>query len=234
MHDMAIQFDFGNPYLPTVVEPPEKIMSSILVLNSSVSGDASVSKPLVQNVVDRLLKVDPTANVVTRDIGAEPIPHLTGETFGGVRREDAVTEAEQAARALSDALIAEVEQADTIVIGAPMYNFGIPSTLKAWFDHVLRPGRAFRYSEAGPEGLFKGKRAIVVAARGGLYSSGPAKAFDSQEPHLRTLLGFIGITDVTFVRAEKLGFGPEQRNEAIANAQIEIARFGESTLQQAA
>lgn len=232
---MAILFGLGNPYLAVVfAEPSEKLMHSILVLNSSVSGDASVSRPLVQKVVDRLREVDASANVVTRDIGAEPVPHLTGETFGGVRREEAVSEAEKAARLLSDALIAEVEQADTIVIGAPMYNFGIPSTLKAWFDHVLRPGRAFRYSETGPEGLFKGKRAIVVVARGGLYSSGPAKAFDSQEPHLRTLLGFIGITDVTFVRAEKLGFGPEQRNEAIANAQLEIARFGESPLQEAA
>jgi FMN-dependent NADH-azoreductase len=209
-------------------------MSKILVLNSSVSGGASVSRPLVQNVVDRLLEVDPNAIVATRDLDAQPIPHLIGETFGGVRREDAVTEAERAARTLSDALIAEIEGADTIVIGAPMYNFGIPSTLKAWFDHVLRPGRAFRYSETGPEGLFKGKRAIIVVARGGLYSSGAAKALDSQEPHLRTMLGFMGITDVSFVRAEKLGYGPEQRNEAIANAQVEIARFGETPLQQAA
>ena len=209
-------------------------MSKILVLNSSVSGGASASRPLVQNVVNRLLEVDPKATVVTRDLDAEPIPHLVSGTFGGVRREDAVTEAEKGARALSDALISEVEKAETIVIGAPMYNFGIPSTLKAWFDHVLRPGRAFRYSETGPEGLFKGKRAIVVVARGGLYSSGPAKAFDSQEPHLRTMLGFMGITDVTFVRAEKLGYGPEQRNEAIANAQLEITRFGETTMQQAA
>ena len=205
-------------------------MSNILVLNSSVSGGASASRPLVQNVVE----VDPKATVVTRDLDAEPIPHLVSGTFGGVRREDAVTEAEKGARALSDALISEVEKAETIVIGAPMYNFGIPSTLKAWFDHVLRPGRAFRYSETGPEGLFKRKRAIVVVARGGLYSSGPAKAFDSQEPHLRTMLGFMGITDVTFVRAEKLGYGPEQRNEAIANAQLEITRFGETTMQQAA
>ena len=209
-------------------------MSTILVLNSSVSGAASVSRSLVENVVERLREVEPSAKVVTRNIGDEPIPHLTFETFGGVRREDAVTEAEKAARALSDALIAEVEQADTIVIGAPMYNFGIPSTLKAWFDHVLRPGRAFRYSEAGPEGLFKGKRAIVVVARGGLYSSGPAQAFDLQEPHLRTMLGFAGITDVTFVRAENLGYGPEQRNEAITNAQLAIARFGESPLLEAA
>ncbi|MEI2735652.1 MAG: NAD(P)H-dependent oxidoreductase [Rhodoblastus sp.] len=127
------------------------------------------------------------------------------------------------ARELSDALVAELQAADTIVIGAPMYNFGIASTLKAWFDYVLRAGVTFRYTEAGPEGLLKGKRAIVVASRGGLYSEGPAKSFDSQEPHLRTLLGFIGITDVEFVRVERLAFGPEAREQSIADAEQRIA-----------
>jgi FMN-dependent NADH-azoreductase len=99
-----------------------------------------------------------------------------------------------------------------------MYNFGIPSTLKAWFDYVLRAGITFRYSAAGPEGLLKGKRAIVIESRGGLYSEGPALVMDSQEPHLRTLLGFIGIADVTFVRAEKLAFGDEARELSIHSA----------------
>ena len=110
-----------------------------------------------------------------------------------------------------------------------MYNFGIPSTLKAWFDHVLRAGVTFRYTEAGPEGLLKGKRAIVIESRGGFYSEGPAQAMDSQEPHLRTLLGFIGITDVTFVRAEKLAFGPEAREQAIAAARAELERLADPT-----
>ena len=99
-----------------------------------------------------------------------------------------------------------------------MYNFGISSTLKTWFDYVLRAGATFRYDESGPEGLLKGKRAIVIESRGGLYSEGPAQVMDAQEPHLRTLLGFIGITDVTFVRAEKLAFGPEAREQAIGAA----------------
>jgi FMN-dependent NADH-azoreductase len=103
-----------------------------------------------------------------------------------------------------------------------MYNFGIASTLKSWFDHVLRAGVTFRYTEAGPEGLLAGKRAIVIVTRGGLYSEGPASVMDSQEPHLRTLLGFIGITDVTFVRAEKLAFGPEARDQAIGAAQVQL------------
>jgi FMN-dependent NADH-azoreductase len=99
-----------------------------------------------------------------------------------------------------------------------MYNFGITSTLKAWFDRVLRAGVTFKYSETGPEGLLEGKRAIVVVTRGGFFSEGPAQALDSQEPHLRNMLGFIGITDVTFVRAEKLAFGPEARDQSIVSA----------------
>ena len=99
-----------------------------------------------------------------------------------------------------------------------MYNFSVATGLRAWFDHVLRAGETFRYTEAGPEGLLGPKRVIVVESRGGLYSEGPAQAFDFQEPYLRHLLGFIGLSDVTFVRAEKIGFGPEARAEAIAAA----------------
>ncbi len=135
-----------------------------------------------------------------------------------MRVPEAENEVQANAQALSDELIAELKAADLLVIGAPMYNFGIPSTLKAWFDYVLRAGVTFSYSEAGPEGLLKGKRAIVVLTRGGLYSEGPAQLMDAQEPHLRTLLGFIGITDVTFIRAEKLAFGASFQEEAIAAA----------------
>jgi FMN-dependent NADH-azoreductase len=115
-------------------------------------------------------------------------------------------------------LIEELRAADVLVIGAPMYNFGIPSTLKAWFDHVLRARVTFRYTEKGPEGLVTGKKAIVVESRAGLYSEGSSAALDSQEPHLRTLLAFMGITDVTFVRAEKLAFGPEAAEASLAAA----------------
>lgn len=110
-----------------------------------------------------------------------------------------------------------------VMIGAPMYNFGIPSALKSWFDHVLRAGVTFHYTAEGPVGLVTGKRAIVVETRGGLYSEGPANALDAQEPHLKALLGFIGITDVEFIRAERLAFGPEVRDGAIADAQSELA-----------
>ncbi|MBM6596140.1 FMN-dependent NADH-azoreductase [Microvirga pudoricolor] len=209
-------------------------MSKVLVLNSSASGDASVSKQLVGAAVARLRTQDAALEVVTRDIGANPIPHLTLASATALRGADPVDAEQAAAVALSNELVSELKSADTIVIGAPMYNFGIPSTLKAWFDYVLRAGLTFRYSEAGPEGLVKGKRAIVVLSRGGLYSEGPAQVMDSQEPHLRTLLGFMGITDVAFVRAEKLGFGPEAREQAITGAQAELGRLAQEGLARAA
>ncbi|HYI88373.1 MAG TPA: NAD(P)H-dependent oxidoreductase, partial [Beijerinckiaceae bacterium] len=145
-----------------------------------------------------------------------------------------VTEAEKDARALSDALVAELRAADTVVIGAPMYNFSVPTGLRAWFDHVLRAGETFRYTEAGPKGLLEGKRVIVVESRGGLYSEGPAQAADFQEPYLRHLLAFIGLTDVTFVRAERIGFGSEARAEAIAAATGALRRLATEELSRAA
>jgi FMN-dependent NADH-azoreductase len=200
-------------------------MSNILVLNSSVSGEASVSRLLVADAVTELTQRDPGAKLVFRDLAADPIPHLTPETVAGVRAQ-AVTPAEQAARALSDELIAELRAADTIVIGAPMYNFSVPTTLRSWFDHVLRAGETFSYSEAGPKGLLTGKKVIVVESRGGLYSEGPAQAMDFQEPYLRQLLGFIGLADdLTFIRAEKIGFGPEARDQALADSRAELAKL---------
>jgi FMN-dependent NADH-azoreductase len=195
-------------------------MSNILVLDSAATGDASVSRTLVREAVDAL-KTPGTGGVVYRDLDAAPLPHLTNATVAGIRAEPA-SDSEHAARALSDELIAELREADVIVIGAPMYNFSVPTTLRAWFDHVLRAGETFRYTEKGPQGLLPGKRVIVVESRGGLYSSGPAQGMDAQEPHLRTLLGFVGISDVAFIRAEKLGFGPEAREQSISAAQAEL------------
>ncbi|MCA1457084.1 FMN-dependent NADH-azoreductase [Bradyrhizobium sp. BRP22] len=197
-------------------------MPTILVLNSSVSGDASVSKILIDEAVRNLSRANPGATVIQRDLGANPVPHLTGANVAGVRGEPKSDE-ERAARALSDELIAELRAADTIVIGAPMYNFSIPTGLRSWFDYVLRAGETFSYSEARPQGLITGKRVIVVESRGGLYSEGPANVMDFQEPYLRTLLGFIGLTDITFIHAEKIGFGPEAREAALASAKQALA-----------
>ena len=208
-------------------------MTNILIVTSSAQGPASVSTRIAGEYEALLRRTHPGAEIVRRDIGAEPIPHLVADTVAGIRG-TAETPAEKAALALSDILVAELQAADLIVIASPMYNFGISSTLKAWFDHVLRAGITFRYSEAGPEGLVKGKKAIVVETRGGLYSSGPAAAMDSQEPHLRTMLGFMGVEDVTFVRAEKLGFGPEAAAAAIDAATAELDALADEELPLAA
>jgi FMN-dependent NADH-azoreductase len=190
-------------------------MANILIVDSAATGDSSVSRRLTGEI-EAILRGRGPVRIVRRDVGTDPIPHLTAATTPAIRGAAAETGAARKALALSDALIAELKAADLIVIGAPMYNFGMASTLKAWFDHVARAGLTFRYSAAGPEGLLAGKRAIVVETRGGFYSDGPAAAMDSQEPHIRTLLGFMGIDDVTFVRVEKLAFGPEQAAASIA------------------
>lgn len=194
---------------------------NVLVINSSAGREGSVSRILVEEAVARLQEASPLATIVRRDLGETPVPHLTVATLDGVRGTPS-TDAERAARALSDELLAELRAADTIVIGAPMYNFGVTTALRSWFDYVLRAGETFSYSAAGPKGLLTGKRAIVIESRGGLYSEGPASAIDFQEPYLRHLLGFMGVTDVTFVHAEKLGFGPEARNAALAQAKSRI------------
>lgn len=207
---------------------------NILILDSAATGAESISRRLTETVAAALRRRHPTAAIARRDVGADPVHHLDGETTAAIRGAKPATEAARAAVALSDRLVAELKAADLIVIGAPMYNFGMPSTLKAWFDHVLRAGITFRYTEAGPEGLVTGKKAIVIETRGGLYSSGPAVAMDSQEPHLRTMLGFMGIDDIAFVRAEKLGFGPEAVTAAIAAATAELDALAEGELPLAA
>ena len=209
-------------------------MTKVLIIDSAATGEASVSRKLTHEFAEQLSRRQPNVRIVHRDIGSHPVPHLTAETVGAIRGAEANTAEAREAVALSDRLIAEVKDADVLVIGAPMYNFGIPSTLKAWFDHILRAGITFRYSEAGPEGLVKGKKAIVVEARAGLYSEGPAMGMDSQEPHLRTLLGFMGVSDVTYVRAEKLAFGPEAAAAAVADAIEQLAGIAESELALAA
>lgn len=199
-------------------------MRQILVINSSVTGPASVSRILVEHTVQSLLAADPTAAVVYRDLDVDPVPHLTSATVAGVRGVPS-SDDELASQARSDELIEELRAVDVLVIGAPMYNFSIPTSLRAWFDHVLRPRVTFSYSERGPQGLLTGKHAIVIEARGGLYSSGPAKVTDFQEPYLRQLLGFVGITNVTFIHAEKIGFGPDAREAALSAAKSRIAQL---------
>jgi len=208
-------------------------MKTALIVTSSANGEKSVSSSLAATLVDRLRENDPATHVLLRDVGADPMPHLTAETVAAIKGEPR-SERELAARALSDSLIAELAAADILVIASPMYNFGMSSTLKAWFDHVLRAGLTFRYTENGPEGLMKGKKAVVIESRAGFYSQGDGAAMDGQEPHIRILLGFMGITEVTFVRAEKLAFGPEAAEAAIAEASEALGIFAGETLKLAA
>ncbi|PLY03210.1 MAG: FMN-dependent NADH-azoreductase [Desulfuromonas sp.] len=197
-------------------------MKTILVLNSSVMQGDSVSNILVEEAVAGLLEKYPEAEVIRHDLGTNPIPHLDSANVAGVRGVPK-TETEIATRALSDKLIAELRSADTLVIGAPMYNFSIPTGLRSWFDYVLRAGETFQYTEQGPQGLLDNKQVILIESRGGLYSEGPAQAMDFQEPYLRTLFGFIGLKNINFVHAEKIGFGPEARQAALAEAKERIA-----------
>ena len=180
---------------------------TILQIDSSITGDASISRQLTTAIVDRLAAANPGETIIRHDLAAQPLSHLTVEALG------------------DHTIVDEFLAADTVVIGAPMYNFSVPTTLRSWFDHVLRAGETFRYSEAGPEGLLTGKKVIVVESRGGLYSEGPGQALDFQEPYLRQLLGFVGLTDVTFIRAEKIGYGPEARDQALADSRAELARL---------
>jgi FMN-dependent NADH-azoreductase len=206
---------------------------NILIVSSSANGDASVSGGLAARFADSVRASDPAAHIVLRDVGANPLPHLTAQTVAAIKGQP-TTDAEIEARALSDALVEELQAADVIVIASPMYNFGMSSTLKAWFDHVLRAGVTFRYTAEGPEGLLKGKKAVVIESRAGFYSEGPGAALDGQEPHIRTLLGFIGLDDVTYVRAEKLAFGAEAAEAAIAEAGEALGLFAGAALKLAA
>lgn len=204
---------------------------NILIVTSSAQGEASVSSRLAAGFAEQVRAAGSDARIVVRDIGRNPVPHLTEATVAGIRAE-ATTPAEIEAARLSDALIAEVRAADLVVIASPMYNFGISSTLKAWFDHLLRPRVTFRYGDQGPEGLLGGRKAVVIESRAGFYPAGDAA--DSQEPHLRGMLAFVGITDVAFVRAEKLAFGPEASAAAIAEADEQLAAIARDELALAA
>jgi FMN-dependent NADH-azoreductase len=197
-------------------------MQNILIVTSSALGPDSASTRIAEEYAALLLRTHPEAAIVRRDVGSDPIPHLTVDTVGAIRGTPS-TDAGRDTLALSDALVGELQAADLIVIASPMYNFGISSTLKTWFDHVLRAGITFRYTDAGPEGLLKGKKAVVIESRGGTYSEGPAAIMDSQEGHLRGMLGFVGVEEVTFVRAERLAFGPEIAEASIATAIAELS-----------
>ena len=194
----------------------------LLHIDSSVLGDASVSRRLSADIVARLQAEHPDLTLVRRDLAATPLPHITGAYVAATRGPGA-QEPPPAALAEDFAALDEFLAADVVVIGAPMYNFGIASNLKAWLDRLALPGKTFSYVDGAPKGLCGGKRIIVASSRGGVYTEGPYVPFDHQETYLSALFGFLGIADLGFVRVQGLSKGPEARDAAMASANAEIA-----------
>lgn len=192
----------------------------ILQINSSARSAGANSTRLADSITTRLKAANPSAVVELRDLAANPHPVLDEAALGALFTPAEQRTPEQAARvALDDALIAQVQAADAIVLGVPMYNFGVPVQLKTWIDAIAKAGVTFRYTENGPEGLIKGKKVYVALARGGLYRDTPA---DSQVPYLKGVLGFLGMTDVEFIYAEGLAMGAESADKAFAEAEAAI------------
>lgn len=195
-------------------------MTTILHIDSSAKSQGSATRAISADAVATLQKTYPQATVVYRDLTKDPLPHISPEFLAGIFAGGEF--ANHPTVKLSDSLVEELFAADILVIGAPMYNFSIPSQLKAWIDHVLRAGKTFKYTEQGPIGLVTGKRAIVAVASGGFYSEGPMMPFDHVSTLMTQLLNFIGVTDVTVVRAEKQAFGPEVAGQEVAHAKQEV------------
>ncbi|HEX7643375.1 MAG TPA: FMN-dependent NADH-azoreductase [Burkholderiaceae bacterium] len=198
---------------------------TILHIDSSPMGERSFSRKLGAKVLSELQVKFPGSILKTRDLAAQPLPHLSARTLGAF-----FTPPEQrtpelvAAAAESDAAIAELKAADIVVIGAPMWNFGIPSSLKAWIDHVARAGHTFKYGANGPEGMLDpAKKVIIVSSRGGVYSAGPMAAMDFQEDYLRSVLGFLGLRDISFVRTEGVALGEDAAKSAVQAAESHVA-----------
>ena len=198
-------------------------MTTLLQINTSMYAGNGQSSQLANRFVASWKAKHPDGKVVLRDVASEPVPHLDSDRFGAfVAKADERTPAQQDVIAFSDALIDELKTADVIVLGLPLYNFGIPSTLKAYIDHIARAGLTFRYTETGPVGLLMGKKVYVFAARGGKYAGTP---LDSQTDYIRAFFGFLGMTDIEFVYAEGLAMGEEPKQAALALAHVELERL---------
>ena len=192
-------------------------MSDVLLITSSPrveSYSTRVGRSLAEKLASR-----PGSSLTVRDLTRHPLPHID-DSFALARNTptDFLTSAQRKTLATSDELLVELFAADTLVIAAGMINFGIPSSLKAYIDLIVRPGISFRYGEKGPEGLIKGKKAYLVVARGGVYTQGPMQAYNFQDTYLKTALGFIGITDVEVIAVEGVAFGPEATEKAVGAA----------------
>ena len=199
-------------------------MTRLLHIDSSPLGAASASRQLSRKAVAEWTAAQPAITVEYLDLAVDAPSHLDMDSLGfrlGIDSPD-LTPAQKRENAVSEKLVSQFLAADVVVIGAPMYNFSIPSQLKAWIDRIAQAGRTFRYTADGPEGLAKGKTVIVVSTRGGLYAGLPGEAMDHQESYLKSLFGFLGVTDVRFVRAEGLAMGDEAKARALAAADVQI------------
>lgn len=195
----------------------------LLHVDSSILGGNSTSRPLTAAVVAQLKAANSAIEVTYRDVAENVVPHLTGAILGAKAAGPEGLGAEiAAAAAATEASLEEFLASDIVVVGAPMYNFAIPSQLKAWIDTLAVAGRTFAYTATGVEGKCGGKRVIIVSTRGGIYSEGPMASFDHQETYLKTLFGFIGITNIEIIRAEGVAIGPDQRAAAIESATAAI------------
>jgi FMN-dependent NADH-azoreductase len=200
-------------------------MKNLLQLNTSIFSTGGQSSRLADAFVAGRKATTPGLNVTVRDFAKDPVPHLTADGFQGfLAKPEARTPEQAKVVAYSDALIEEIRRADTIVLGLPMYNFSLPSTLKAYFDHIARAGLTFKYTDKGSVGLLTGKKAYVFAARGGVYLGTTA---DTQTAYVRDFLKFLGITDVEFVYAEGLAMGEATKKAAIEKAEAQIAGMNE-------
>lgn len=196
---------------------------NLLHISSSLFGADGKSSQLSRHFIEQFQAQNPGGKVTERDLAANPVPHLDLTRLqANLTAPEQRTAEQQALASLADELIGELQTHDVLLLSVPMYNFGIPSTLKAWIDHVARAGVTFRYTAAGPEGLLKNKKAYVMAARGGAYQG---TAADTQTPYLKTFLGFVGIDDVTFIYAEKLNMNADQQPQILADAKAEIDKL---------
>jgi FMN-dependent NADH-azoreductase len=194
---------------------------NILHITSSPRGAASYSSRVAANVIAEITSRSPGATVTVRDLAHDPLPHIDDDFVVATRSPTGPqTDKQRGQLALSNALVDELFAADVIVIAVPMINFTIPSNLKSWIDHVARAGRTFSYSEAGPKGLVTDKQVIIVPARGGIYAAG--NAMDFQVPYLKSVLGFLGMTDVQVVEVEGTAYGPEAAEKAVEAAGAKI------------
>ena len=206
----------------------------LLHIDSSILGAQSVSRQLSAETVAAWVAAHPDTEVDYLDLAVDTPPHFGADAMGFRTGQAATTDAQRAQNAISEKLVSQFLAADVVVIGAPFYNFTIPSQLKSWIDRVLQAGRTFRYTANGPEGLAGDKTVIVVESRGGIYSASEGgRAAEHQETYLQTIFGFVGIKNVQFVRAEGLGMGPDARAAGIANGQADIARVVAATAQEA-